>query len=120
MTQLDTPTDAPSDSEGKKKVKKRGTRKRVLGQGEGDYCIYEIAATDSGMPAGTLLPVPNVPRFPHTVQAVRWITKESGDLLAGKQVMIFRCMEILNLRLETKPRVVIEAKPKIVTTQPKP
>lgn len=121
MTQLETPTDqVPVPSEGKppRKVAKRGTRKRVLGSGEGDYCIYEIVGPGGELPTGALLPIPNIPRFPHTVQAVRWIQKESGDLLAGKQVMIFRAMEILNLRLETKPRVVIEGKPKIVVTDP--
>lgn len=109
---METPTDQPVLE---RKKKPRGQRKRVLGSGEGDYCIYEIAPTDSGMPAGTLIPIPSTPRFQHTVEAMRWITKDSADLLAGKQVMIFRCMEILNLRLETKPRVVIEAKPKVVT-----
>jgi len=96
----------------------RGIRRRVLGQGEGDYCIYEITPKGTQMPAGALLPLPGVPRFLDTVKALKWLRNESGDLLAGKQVMVFRACEILNLVVENKPRVVIQSKPKVAVTVP--
>ena len=46
-----TPTDAPPKGKTQKPARKavpgRGIRKRILGKGEGDYCIYEIAGTAS-------------------------------------------------------------------------
>ncbi|MCP4899971.1 MAG: hypothetical protein GY906_23630 [bacterium] len=115
MAKNETPTDS---SKGKGSHPKRGIRKRVLGEGEGDYCIYEIASQGSPLPAGALIPIPEVPRFEDTVKAMTWLRKESGDLLAGKQVMIFRAMEILSLQVENKPTVTISAKPKVVVTMP--
>lgn len=114
---LEAPTDAPVQEA--KKVPNRGVRKRVLGEGDGDYCIYEIAGPESQLPKGAMLPIPSVPRFADTAKALHWIRTESGDLLAGKQVMIFRACEILTLRVQQKPTVVIEAKPKITVNTPK-
>lgn len=118
---VDTPVDAPVATDGgakPKKVPQRGVRRRVLGEGEGDYCIYEIAGPESQFPRGALIPVPSVPRFADTGKALQWIRTESGDLLAGKQVMIFRACEVLSLRVQQKPTVVIEAKPKVAVTKP--
>lgn len=112
-------TTTPAAPTGTGKHPKRGVRKRVLGEGEGDYCIYEIAGQGSQFPAGTLIPIPDIPRFEDTVKAMAWLRKSSGDLLAGKQVMIFRAMEILSLQVEQKPTVTITSKPKIVVN-PKP
>lgn len=116
MTQTDKPTLA--EPEAPKKAPNRGIRKRVLGDGEGDYCIYEIAGSDSNLPKGSLLPIPTVPRFTATFLAVKWIKSESGDLLAGKQVMIVKACEILSLQITTKPTIVISCKPKITVTKP--
>jgi len=96
----------------KKKVPARGTRKRVLGNGEGDYCIYECAASDSDMPKGSLIPIPNVPRFENSLKAMTWIRNESGDTLTGKQVMVFAAKEILDIRVASKPVISITTKPK--------
>lgn len=114
----EVPSDLPIDdrplSEGtKRKVPQRGVRKRVLGEGEGDYCVYEILGEGMQAPRGSLVPIPGVPRFVDTAKALHWIRMESGDLLSGKQVMIFRACEILTLRVQAKPTVVIEAKPKV-------
>jgi len=101
-----------------KKSPKRGIRKRVLGQGEGDYCIYEISQPGSNMPQGSLIPLPNLPRFVDTVSAMKWLRNESGDLLAGKQVMVFRAMEILHIQVQQKAVVTFDSKPKVTVTDP--
>ena len=114
-----TPTDSATESAGKKKIPQRGIRRRVMGEGEGDYYIYEIAPPESKLPKGSMIPIPKVPRFLDTAAAIKWIKNESGDLLIGKQVMVFRACEIMSLRAETRPTVVIECKPKITVTDPK-
>ena len=117
-----TPTDAfpkgKTQKPARKAVPGRGIRKRILGKGEGDYCIYEIAGTASDFPAGSLIPIPETPRFESTTEAVRWIKAESGDLLTGKQIMVFRAMEIMTIRVSSKPMIEIESKPKIVVNDP--
>lgn len=115
----ETPTDVPtSETKKRKKMPQRGIRRRVLGKGEGDYCIYELAGKGSNLPAGAMIPIPGVPQFEDTNKAIRWIKTESGDLLAGKQVMIFRACEIMSLVLQHKPTVVIQSKPKVDVTVP--
>lgn len=116
----ETPTDEVKPGAKAKKTKhpKRGIRKRVLGEGEGDYCIYEIAGQDRNLPKGSLLPLPEVPRFEDTVSALRWLRNKSGDTLAGKQLMVFKACEILNLRVQSKPTVIIETKPKLTVNDP--
>jgi len=118
----ETPTDSPTTTPRRKKARadkgkpnpNRAKRKLVLGKGEGDYCIYEVVPPDSTeLPPGSLIPIPGVPRFRDTVKANAWIRKESGDLLHGKQVMIFRAMDLLRLSVEMKPVVRIVAKPKM-------
>lgn len=110
-----TPTDEAQPKK-KRKYTKRGQRKRVLGEGEGDYCIYEIMGEGSDLPTGSLVPIPNVPRFADSVSAIKWIKTESTDVLSGKQIMVFRAMEIMTLQVMTKPTVVIQSKPKIAVT----
>ena len=70
------------------------------------------------IPKGSLIQLPNVPRFVATYDAIKWIRKQSGDLLAGKQVMILRACEIISLEVDTSPRVVINSKPKVTVTDP--
>lgn len=113
-----SPSPTPNDTPVARKVPARGTRKRVLGEGEGDFVIHEVMGVDSGMPKGALVPIPTVPRFESTAAAVKWIRNESGDLLAGKQVMIFKACEILSLQITQKPTVVIQSKPKITVSRP--
>jgi hypothetical protein len=114
-----TPTDEANPTPKKKRAPKRGNRKRLLGGGEGDYCIYEVVLPGRETPAGALLPIPGIPRFEDTVKAAKWIRKEGGNLLAGKQVMIFRAMEILDIQVQTTTQVVIEAKPRRTISDPK-
>lgn len=112
-----TPT-ASLPEKPKRKVPKRGTKKRVLGEGEGDYCIFELVADHPVIPRGSMVPIPGIPRFVDTAKAMKWIRNESEDRLTGKQVMIFKACEILSLQLSTKPTVVIQTKPKVTVTRP--
>lgn len=105
--ETDTNATAPSPKAG------RGPRKRVLGEGEGDYLIYEIIGEGQQIPKGALMPIPGVPQFEDTQKALAWIRNSSGDLLAGRQVMIFQAREILSLMVQQKPTVVIQSKPKV-------
>lgn len=116
---LEAPTgETPvTPSDGTKRVPQRGTRKRVLGDGQGDYLIYEMIGDGSPMPRGSLIPIPAVPQFVDTAKALSWIRNESGDLLAGKQVMIFRACEILSLVVQQQPKVVIQSKPKVTVAK---
>lgn len=115
----ETPTDSPAPQTlAPEKVPQRAKRKRVLGDGEGDYCIYEIVPPGTPLPAGALIPIPGVPRFEETKKALAWISAESGDTLAGKQVMVFRACEILAIQVQAKPTIVIQAKAKKTVTDP--
>lgn len=107
-----TPGDSPTPA--KQKHPARGTRKRVLGEGEGDYCVMEIAPAGRDIPTGTLLPIPEVPRFEHSLAAMQWIRQKSGDKLAGKQVAVIAFKEILDITVVTKPTVQISTKAKTV------
>lgn len=102
----------------KRKHPSKGRSYRILGEGEGDYCIFEMADKDSQMPGGTLIPIPEVPRFEDTASAMRWVKTDSGDLLMGKQVMIFKAMEIMRINVLQKPQVNIEKKPRILIKTP--
>lgn len=113
-----TPTDDLTPTPKAKKTK-RGNRKRLLGDGEGDYCIYEVIGHGRDIPAGSLLPIPEVPRFVDTVKAVKWIRQHGANLLAGKQVMVLRAMEIMEIQIQTKTQVVIEAKQRKIVADPK-
>lgn len=105
-----TPTDDKVES---KPARKR--RFRVLGEGEGDYCIYQIVgAGHKAHPEGTLLPIVGTPRFEHTQNAWRWAKTESGDVLAGKQIAIIRFCKIGAATVETKQVVALTEKPPVL------
>ncbi len=119
----ETPTDEPitvspqAPSE-RQKHPARGLRKRVLGEGEGDFCVYEVATETSDLPTGALTQIPGIPRFPSQAKAMSWVRRESGDLLAGKQVMVFRAVEVLMVSVRTKTEIDIQVKPKININEP--
>ena len=120
--QLETPTDLPQTTSAstspKRRYSQRGPRKRILGKGEGDYCIYQIIGEGQEMPRGSLVPIPEIPRFENAQLAMQWIKRQSKDLLAGKQVMIFKAHQILNIMLRAEPTVVIESKQRIAVGDP--
>lgn len=116
-----TPTDSPAPAP--KKIPKRGLRYAVTGKNdegewEGDIMIYQLASSESDLPTGCMVPIPNVPRFKTTSEALRWAKFNSGDLLAGKQVMIFHAKEILNVDMVQRTEVKIVQKPKFVVNGP--
>lgn len=115
VADLTTPGD---DAEPKPKTPGRARRYRLLGQGEGDHCIYEITPEGSQLPGGTLVPIPEVPRFESAAEAEKWIRNESKDLLMGKQIMILRALEILSVQVESRPSVSITKKPKKLVSGP--
>lgn len=98
-----TPTD---EIEPRRSVPARGRRMRVLGQGEGDFCIFAISDGGDGLPLGSLIPIPGIPRFQSTTEAKRWIVSDSGDLLANRQVMVFKACDIITVT--TRPTMKIE------------
>lgn len=96
-----------------RRMPNRGNRKRVLGDGEGDFCIYVIADGSTDLPAGALVPIDGIPRFTSATEAKRWMQTSSGDLLVNKQVMIFKAYEIINIVARVKTNVELQAKTKI-------
>jgi hypothetical protein len=107
----DTPVD-PIEAQ-KLRVPSRGRRTRVLGEGEGDHCIYIIGDGSSGIPEGCLIPIPNIPRFTTAANAKKWIRLNSGDLLANKQVIIFKALDIINVVVAVRQVMELQAKMKI-------
>jgi hypothetical protein len=95
-----------------RRVPKRGYRKRVLGSGEGDFCIYVISDGNSGLPLGALVPIDGVPHFTSSLEAKRWILEASGNLLVNKQIMVFRAVEIINVVAKNVPTIELQAKVK--------
>lgn len=116
-TDLATPGD-DAEAQSKASHPTKGRRYRVLGQGEGDYCIYQIAPASDQLPGGALVPIPEVPQFESTAEARRWARAESGDKLAGKQIMILQVMDIGNFTVVNKPTVSVDWKPKIQVSGP--
>lgn len=105
------PTTPPKADRAKHPTK--GRRFRVLDGDEGDVCIVRIiGANDKKFPAGTMLPITEVPRFETSTEAVKWVKNDSGDLLKGMQIMIFQAKELMSIKVESQPKVTITAKPK--------
>ena len=114
---LETPGDDAQPKE-KKSHPTKGRRFRVMGAGEGDYCIYQITPEGSQLPNGCLIPIPEVPRFESTAEARRWAKHGSGDMLSGKQIIILQVMDIGNCAVEQRPVVTMNWKPKIQISGP--
>ncbi len=93
----------------------KGRRWRIWA--DGDYCVYEAAAPSSGLPAGALVPIPDVPHFASKREADTWIDN-SGDLLGGKGLYILRVHDILKVDVEPKPVLTIHRKEKIQVAGP--
>lgn len=96
-------------------VPKRGKRYRLWK--DGDYCIYEIAPPGGAIPPGSLVPVPDVPHFEGTREALKFV-ENSGDVFAGKQLFIMRGYEILKVEVQNTPKLTISKKPKIQCAGP--
>ena len=111
------PVDATTPSDGTptplKKNRKPRQRMRLFDDGKGDFRVFEIIPPghSSGLPAGSLVQIPEMGGFESAVLAKRGV-RTSGDVLVGKQCMILRGIEIVRVEVETQPRVRIESKPK--------
>jgi hypothetical protein len=112
---LETPTDEVTPSEGKAPT--RANRYRLFDDEQGDYRIYQILPKSDQHPQGTLAPIPQVGGFVSTYQARKFINN-SGDLLKGKQVMIFKGLELCKIDVETVLKVQVKFKPKKAVTGP--
>ena len=93
----------------------RGRRHRLWS--DGDYCVFILAAEGDPLPPGALTKVPDSPHFESVATALKWIAN-SGDLLAGKQVAVFRGYRIMNLVAKTTTIVEIHEKPRLQVAGP--
>lgn len=110
---LTTPGD-DTDPPGPAQHPTKGRRYRLFDDGMGDYRIYCIANAElvtRGLAPGSLLPIPEVPGFETTADAMKYI-RNSGNQFQGMQLMVLRGMEIVEVKVESNPRVTINAKPK--------
>lgn len=88
-------------------------RRRLLGSGEGDYCIYVISDGKDGNVNGHLIPYPGIPRFTSSLKARKWIEEESRDLLENKQVIIFKACDIIHVVPKKEYRIELLRKTKV-------
>ena len=110
--------ETPGDSaEPRIKVPRFG-RSRILGSGEGDICIYAVDDGSGGLPRGSLIPIAGVPRFETGSEAKRWLKTSSGDLLADKQIIIFRAIDIVHVVSRTVTQVELLSKERIFRRDP--
>jgi len=114
---LDTPGDDASPPKATRKKPTAANRYQLFDDGDGDYRIYEIGRTDSGLPKGALLPIAEIPGFESTYLARKFINN-SGNLLEGKQMMILKGLEICSVDVQTVTKVGVKFKPKKAITGP--
>jgi len=107
-----TPTDSP---EATPKPKPRaGNRYRLFKDGQGDFRVFELyKGGDKAIPQGAMLPIADVPGFINTAAAIKFI-KNSGSLLEGKQVMVFKGVDICSVDVQTVSKVEVKFKPKLL------
>lgn len=110
-----TPTDSPQAPATASKP--TAANRYRLFDDEGDYRIYEIANKESGLPKGSLLPIPEVPGFTSSAAARKWINN-SGNKLEGKQFLILKGLEIGSVQVETRATVQVKFKKKTPVTGP--
>lgn len=113
---LATPGDDP-EAPPRKKSPTRANRYRLFDDDTGDYRIYQLASKDSGLPAGSMMPVAEVPGFKSTYLAKKFI-ENSGDTFTGMQLMIFKGLDICSIDVEVIKTVKVNFKPKTAITGP--
>ena len=99
------PTDKPA----------RGRRYRVFP--DGDYMVLQVASQDSGLPVGSLVPIPEVPQFESVSKAFTWI-RGNGGQLTGMQLMVLRAHRICTVQTAPKVSVEIIEKPRELVNDP--
>ena len=116
MTQTtETPTDSPEAAAAVRPTS--ANRYQLFEDGQGDYRIYEVARQELKLPPGSLLPIQEVPGFLDGGVAKKWL-KNSGDLLKGKQVMVFKGIDVARIEAETITKVTVKFKTKKAITGP--
>lgn len=116
MTQaIETPTDSPEAPATARPTS--ANRYQLFEDGQGDYRIYEVARAELKLPPSTLIPIQEVPGFVDGGLAKKWL-KNSGDLLKGKQVMIFKGIDVARIEAETVTKVTVRFKAKKAITGP--
>ena len=109
---IETPTDSPTPPKAKRRKPTAANRFQLFDDEEGDYRIYEIAgAGHAPVPKGSLIPIAGVPGFGDMHIAKRFINN-SGNLLEGKQMMIFKGLDICSVDVVTVAKVKVKFKPK--------
>ena len=93
----------------------RGRRYRVFPAG--DYMILQVAPQDSGLPAGCLVPIPEVPQFESVAKAFSWI-RNNGQSITGMQLMVLRAHRLLSVQTAPKVQVEIVEKPRELVNDP--
>jgi hypothetical protein len=109
-------TQTPDESTLTKPAPKRGRRFRTFD--EGDYLIMQVAPQpESGMPPGTLVPIPDMPHHENCAKALAWL-RENGHLVTGMQLMILKAHRILGVQTATRQAVELIEKPRVVSHEP--
>lgn len=110
-----TATQTPSDDKLKKPAPRRGRRFRTYE--DGDYMVMQIAPKDSGLPAGALVPIPEMPQHENCAKALQYL-RENGHTVQGMQLMILKAHRILSVQTAQKPTVELIEKPRVVSHEP--
>lgn len=92
--------------------RKKPTDYRLFDDGGGDFRIYEIIPQGhERFPAGTLMPIPQMPGAT-TAREAQKLVRAKAEQLAGKQIMVLRGIEIVRIQVDNKPRLMIDTKPR--------
>lgn len=107
--------DPKEPSPKKDKAPKRGRRFRMFE--DGDYIVMQLAPAEGDLPAGSLVPIPDVPNFENCAKALSWL-RENGHVVQGIQVMVLKAHRILNVQTTKKVQVELIERPRAVLSEP--
>lgn len=94
------PADEVVPVQEKPSIPTRGRKYRISPTGD-VYVMRAVGQNDpNGMPAGALVPVPNISNFETRTEALAWVTN-SGDILSGMKIAIIRVHDIADIVTET-------------------
>lgn len=105
----------PAGPEGPQRNPERG--KRFCVYEDGDYLIEQVAPKDAGLPAGTLLQIPEVPHFQSVRAAQQWL-RDNGDRVQGMQVRVVKVLRIYQIRTKQTVDVELFEKPRHLVSNP--
>lgn len=108
---------ATPDPKEPKPLKSPGRGRRYKVFPDGDYMVLQVAPTDSGLPAGALVPIPEVPQFEGVAEAFAYL-RNNGHLVEGMQLMVLRAHRILSVQATQKVSVELIEKPRALVSEP--